>query len=92
MNHHLRLMSVYSAEAERLKTQKSLVLRLHGKDNNFWKVQVVASDWFVTSSEYSQVVEDEVKVLPKTEEKEDNTLSQAAELIYSLLKTTQVIY
>ena len=43
MNHYLRLMSVYSAEAERLKTQKSLVLRLHGKDDNFWKVQVVGS-------------------------------------------------
>ena len=73
-----------------MKTQKSLVLRLHGKDNNSWKVQVVASDWFVTSSEHSQVVADEVKVLPKTE-KEDNILSQAAELICSLLTTAQVI-
>ena len=75
-----------------MKTLKSHVLRLHGKDNNSWKVQVVASDWFVTSSEHSQVVADEVKVLPKTEEKEDNILSQAAELICSLLTTAQVIY
>ena len=74
-----------------MKTLKSHVLRLHGKDNNSWKVQVVASDWFVTSSEHSQVVADEVKVLPKTE-KEDNILSQAAELICSLLTTAQVIY
>jgi len=56
---HQRLLAVYAAEADKLKTLTDLVLSHHSKDNNTWSLQVVG---------------DEVNVLPKTEVKEEDAL------------------
>merc|ERR1719318_2245155 len=56
---HQRLLSVYAAEADKLKTLTDVVLSHHSKDNNTWSLQVVG---------------DEVNVLPKTEVKEKDIL------------------
>jgi len=58
---HQRLLSDYSAEADKLKSLTDFVLRQSSKDNNSFTLQVVGDD---------------VKILPKTEVKEEDILPQ----------------
>merc|ERR1719427_2270794 len=61
---HQRLLSVYSAEADKLKNLTDLVLRHHSKDNSNFTVQVSG---------------DEVNILPKTEVKEEDAIPQTVD-------------
>jgi len=58
---HQRLLSMYSAEADKLKTLTDIVLSHHSKDSSAWSLQVEG---------------EEVKVMPKTEVKEEDMLNQ----------------